>query len=266
MQRRWNSPASRAGGLAILIDEAVTPTRQRLLGQLVKKHPQAKVYRHETFGQANVLAAYAAAFEAGAAPAYDLSKADRLFSLDCDFMGQDSDSRQQCDRSVHVEAQGGCAGGRREDEPPLRRGSPVHSHWRHGGSPRARSHQPALKTAVALAKEIATLTNDAGLKAAAEAVKLAGSYSGHARTDKADFYGTFLKEAAKDLVEKKGASVVLAGSQQDAAVHLLVIAINQALGAFGTVVQVKKKPALLLLERWRNSPLLPLASKSTRSS
>ncbi len=236
--------AKQGGGLAILIDEAVTPTRQRLLGELVKKHPQAKIYRHETFGQANVRVAYATAFEAGAAPAYDLSKADRVFSLDCDFMGQDRIGNNATGQFM-VRRKADAP----EDGPKMNRLYVAEGRFTVTGGMadhRLRVHtSQTLKAAVRLGIAVAELTGDAGLKAAAEAVKLAGSYQGHARSDKADFYSAFFKEAAKDLVEKKGASVVLAGSQQDAAVHLLAIAINQALGAFGTVIQIRQTGSLV---------------------
>ncbi len=93
-----------------------------------------------------------------------------------------------------------------------------------------------LKVAINLAGKIADKTGDAGLKSAAAAVKLVGKYE--PRSD----YEAWIQAAADDLVEKKGASVVVAGSQHSTELHLLTIAINQALGAFGKVIQVKQTP------------------------
>lgn len=220
-------------GLAILTDEAVTPTRARLLGELLKKFPQAKFYSHEVFGQGNVKAAYAAAFGPGTVPAYKFEAADRVFALDADFIGLDrlgnksvgqfmsrrkADSPEDGDkmnRLYAVEARYTLTGGMADHR--LR----VHS-------------SQTLKIAVKLAEKIAEKTGDAGLKAAASAVKLVGSYS-----PRAD-YEAWIQAAADDLAEKKGASLVVAGSQHAPELHLLTIAINQALGAFGKIIEVKQ--------------------------
>ncbi|HEX2746866.1 MAG TPA: TAT-variant-translocated molybdopterin oxidoreductase [Verrucomicrobiales bacterium] len=221
-------------GLAILLDEAVTPTRHRLIGELLKKYPQAKIYSHEAFGQENVKAAYAAAFGPGAVPAYRIELADRVFSLDCDFLGLDRMGNASVGQFMS----------RRTAEKPddgakMSRLYSVEGRYTITGGMadhRLRVHaSQTLKVAVALAGKIAEKTGDAALKAAAAAVKLKGQY----KPRRAD-YEDWLQCAADDLVEKKGASVVLAGSPQGSALHLLAIAINQALGAFGKIIEVKK--------------------------
>jgi MoCo/4Fe-4S cofactor protein with predicted Tat translocation signal len=234
--------AKQGAGLAILTDESVSPTRARLIGEVLKKFPQAKVYSHEAFGQANVRAAYGLAFATGALPSYDFSKADRVFALDCDFVGLDrlgNNSVAQFMSKRKAETP--------EDGAKMNRLYVAEGRYTITGGMadhRLRVHtSQSLKVAVALAREIAALTNDAALKSAAEAVTLNGEYKGHARRDGADYFTAFIKSAAEDLVSKKGASVVVAGSAHDKALHFLTIAMNQALGAFGTVVQVKQTSA-----------------------
>lgn len=227
-------------GLAILTDEAVTPTRARLIGEVLKKFPQAKIYSHETFGQANVRAAYGLAFATGAVPSYDFSKADRVFALDCDFIGLDrlgNNSVAQFMARRKAETP--------EDGTKMNRLYVAEGRYTLTGGMadhRLRVHtSQTLKVAVALAKEIAALTSDAALKSAADAVTLNGEYKGHKNRE--DFFPAFIKSAAEDLVSRKGASVVVTGSAHDKALHLLTIAMNQALGAIGTVVLVKQTGA-----------------------
>jgi len=227
-------------GLAILTDESVSPTRSRLIGEVLKKFPQVKVYSHETFGQANVRAAYGLAFGTGTAPAYDFSKADCVFALDCDFIGLDrlgNNSVAQFMARRKAETP--------EDGAKMNRLYVAEGRYTLTGGMadhRLRVHtSQALKVAVALAKAIAVVTSDAALKSVADAVSLNDKYKGH--RDRADFFTAFIKNAAEDLVSKKGASVVVAGSAHDKALHLLTIAMNQALGAIGTVLQVKQTGA-----------------------
>ncbi|HWB03568.1 MAG TPA: TAT-variant-translocated molybdopterin oxidoreductase [Verrucomicrobiales bacterium] len=221
-------------GLAILVDEVVAPTRTRLIGELLKKYPQAKIYSHETFGQDNVKAAYGAAFGPGAVPAYKFELADRIFALDSDFLGLDRVGNTSVGQYMS----------RRKAESPkdgekMNRMYSVEARYTITGGMadhRLRVHtSQTLKVAVKLAQKIADKTGDAGLKAAAAAVKVNGQYT-HARAD----YDQWLQCAADDLVEKKGSAVVMAGSPHSAALHLLTIAINQALGAFGKIIEVKQ--------------------------
>ena len=81
--------AAEGANLAILTDETVAPTRERLLGEIVKKFPKVRVYQHEAFGSGNPRAALAAAHGPGTVAHYHFDKADRIFSLDCDFLGLD---------------------------------------------------------------------------------------------------------------------------------------------------------------------------------
>ncbi len=224
-------------GLAILTDESVTPTRSRLVGELLKKYPQAKAYSHEAFGQANVRTAYSAAFAPGAVPAYDFSKAERVFALDCDFLGLDRIGNKSVGQFMSM---------RKADSPEdgakMNRLYVVEGRYTLTGGMadhrlRVRTSQ-TLKVAVKLAQIIAEKTDDAALKAAAGAVVLNGTDT----TLRAD-YKQWLTLAAEDLVSKKGAAVVVTGSAHSPALHLLTIAINQALGALGTVVAVKQTGA-----------------------
>ena len=229
--RKKELAAAGGKGLAILTDETVSPTRLRLMGELQKKFPEAKVYRYEVFGPANVRAAYTKAFADGVMPDYQFDQADRVFSLDSDFLGLD----RVGGKSVGQFMSGRKAG---TNADPMNRLYAVESNYTITGGMadhRMRVHaSQTLKVAARLASLIGAATGDAALTAAAASVK-----SGEYQAGRED-YAVWLKSAADDLVAAKGKSIVIAGSQQPEAVHLLTAAINQALGAFGSTIQLKQ--------------------------
>jgi len=90
--------------------------------------------------------------------------------------------------------------------------------------------------AAALAKVIADKSGDTDLKALAAAYPV-GS---------ATFDPDWIKGVADDLIAAKGKSIVIAGEQRGAAVQVLVIGINNALGNLGSTISAARtdsKPA-----------------------
>ena len=223
--------ASGGKGFAVLTDEVVSPTRLRLIGELQKKFPAAKVYRYEAFGPANGRAAYTKAFGAGVMPFYRFDKADRVFTLDSDFLGLDR---------VGGKSVGQFMSGRKAQTSadPMNRLYAVESNYTiTGGIADHRMRVPAsqtVKVAAKLAALIGAATGDAALSAAAASVKGAAYNPG--RED----YDVWFKTAADDLVASKGKAIVIAGSNQPEAVQVLAAAINQALGAYGSTIELKQ--------------------------
>ena len=218
-------------GLAILTDEIVSPTRLRLIGELQKKFPAAKVHRYEAFGPANVRSAFTKGFAEGVMPYYHFDKAERVFSLDSDFLGLDQ---------VGGKSVGQFMSGRKAqtNSDPMNRLYAVESNYSITGGiadHRMRVHaSQTIKVAAQLAAFVAEATGDASLKATAAAVKADGYNAGR------DDYEVWLKSAATDLAAAKGKAIVIAGSQHEEAVHLLTAAINQALGSFGATIELKQ--------------------------
>jgi molybdopterin-containing oxidoreductase family iron-sulfur binding subunit len=225
--------AAEGANLAILTDETVAPTRERLLGEIVKKFPKAKVYQHEAFGSGNSRAALAAAHGPGTVAHYHFDKADRIFSLDCDFLG--------LDRLGNLSV-GQFMSRRKADSPDdgasMNRLYVVEGRYTlTGGMADHRLRVPSsqtLKVAVDLAKAIAAATSQSALATAASAVKLSGEFRGR------DDYAAWIKCAADDLVAAKGKALVMAGSAHEPALHALTALINDALGAFGTIIELKQ--------------------------
>ncbi len=240
-------------GLAILLDGAVTPTRDRLAAEVLKTYPQAKLYRYEAFGDDHVRAAYSKAFGPGAAPAYHFEKSDRVFSLDCDFMGQDRiGGSSTADFMARRKAD------TPEDGPKMARLYAAEARFSLTGGladHRLRVHaSQTFKFAVDLAKALASAAKSPELAAAANAAKLTGAYDHPRKKDfqdtqpgdqqksfKAD-YDQWVSLAAKDLASKRGTALVTVGLQHPEALQSLVIAMNQALHAYGSVITVHAAP------------------------
>ena len=94
----------------------------------------------------------------------------------------------------------------------------------------AASQIPAF--AVQLAKKVAGSTNDRVLSGVVAQFNDTGT----------QFDETWLTECANDLVAKKGRSLVLASNRFPAWVHSVVLAMNSALGAFGSTLEILSVP------------------------
>src|SRR5260370_33297965 len=112
----------------------------------------------------------------------------------------------------------------------------------------AASQIPAF--AIQLAKKVATSTTDRVLNGVVTQLKGTGG----------EFDDAWLTECANDLVARKGRSLVLVGNRYPAWVHGLVLAMNNALGAFGSTLEGFSAP------RVKAANLRELASDAKASS
>ncbi|MGY8689122.1 MAG: TAT-variant-translocated molybdopterin oxidoreductase, partial [Verrucomicrobiales bacterium] len=88
---RQSAAADQGKGMALLVGEGTSPTRDRLLGEVAVKYPQAKMYRYEAFNLDNVRAGLKSAFGRDNLTLIPhLDRATRVLSLDSDFLGLDS--------------------------------------------------------------------------------------------------------------------------------------------------------------------------------
>src|SRR4029077_1063801 len=94
----------------------------------------------------------------------------------------------------------------------------------------AASQIPAF--AVQLAKKVAGSTNDRALGGVVAQFSDPGS----------SFDDAWLTECANDLVARKGRSLVLASNRFPAWVHSVILAMNNALGAFGSTFEILSAP------------------------
>ena len=204
-------------GLAILHGESTSPTRARVLGELATKLPQAKAYSYEALSHENLNAASEAAFGEGVRQTYDFSKAKRILSLGCDFLGLDRLGEgvpAQFSEGRKVEGDGSV-------KDKMNRLYVVeHAFTLTGGMADHRLPVAAsqmLAVAAQVAKALGAET---------------GGIDGGAAIDE-----EWVSAMAEDLKSKKGEALVVAGPRQPAAVHALVININQKLEALGKTIK-----------------------------
>jgi molybdopterin-containing oxidoreductase family iron-sulfur binding subunit len=217
--------AKQGDGLAIMMEDDPSPTRERLRALVAAKLPKARWCVYEPLGAGATGAAEMIGFGPGVKLRPLLEKASIVLSLDSDFLS--------CAEGT-IEQVRGFTKARRIDEPgkPMNRLYVVENRYTvTGGMADHRLRIPASEVAtfaVQLAAEISKTTGDATLSAIGQTL---GS-----TTATAAFPPGWIEELAKDLVANRGKALVLAGSAQPAPVHLLAAAINSALGALGNTV------------------------------
>ncbi len=234
-------------GLAFLVEETNSPTRERLRTELEKNFPGMRwcVYEPRLSQEGNL--AMQSAFGANARVLPKLDRADVILAVDSDFLdcGQgDLETLRAFTTRRRVSSA----------KDSMNRLYVVENRFTLTGSMAdhrlrcAASQIPAF--AHALAAKILAATNDAGLSS------LIGSLQMPAGA--AAFNEQWLAGVANDLVAKPGASLVLAGPNQPAAVHLLVYAINAALKNFGQTLVVRQIP--------RNPRTIDIAQLATETN
>ncbi|MCE9519965.1 MAG: TAT-variant-translocated molybdopterin oxidoreductase, partial [Verrucomicrobia bacterium] len=211
-------------GVALLLNPSSSATRANLLADFAKEYPQAKIFEYEPLHRRGYDAAVKALLGDGVKLLPNFSKADIVFSLDCDFIGLDTPSEtavrdfmkrrapkhanEEMNRLYILENRYTLTGGISDHRLPIT------------------ASEIPVATAV-LAEEVGKQIGDLALQKASAA--LAAGASTELRA--------WIVPAANDLVKNKGKSLVLAGPRHSEAVQALVLGINNALGAFGATIE-----------------------------
>lgn len=212
--------------LAVLVSESTSPTREALLGQVKKALPGLKMYSYEALRPNGMRAAAKELYGAGSIPVVDFSGAKRVLSLDCDFMGLE-------------EIGEGCSCGFAESRKPelgdeMSRFYMAEAAFSLTGGMADHRYRIApsqiLPLTALLAAKIGEFLGDAALSGVA--AKLASKVTPEV------YRADWIEECARDFADNKGASIVVAGGRHPKEVHLLVAAINQALGAYSRFISV----------------------------
>jgi MoCo/4Fe-4S cofactor protein with predicted Tat translocation signal len=218
-------------GLAFLVGETLSPTRERLRAELEKTFSGMRWCVYEPLLSQEQATAAQDAFGAGARLIPKLDRADVILALDSDFLdcGQgDLESVRAFTSRRRVNS----------SKDSMNRLYVVENRFTLTGAMadhrlRCPASQIAAFTHV-LAQKILGGTNDAGL----------GAVLGNVQTPAggSTFDEQWLSEAANDLLAKPSASLVITGSNQPLAVQLLVYAINAALKNIGQTLVVRQVP------------------------
>ncbi len=224
--------AGDGAGLAFVLDRTLSPTRERLREEILKKYPKARWCVHEPAQPEQARLAASVAFGEGMMPDLQVEKADVILALDSDFLSATGGTVRTIRKFM----------ARRRVEGPDSKMNRLyvveHRYSTTGGMADHRLRVQASQIAhftVALAEQIGTLTGDPNLK------PLGGPTT--------KFTERWIEEAAADLVAAKGRSLVIVGDHQPVAVQLLGYAINAALGNIGTTItgrRTEEKPGLTM--------------------
>ena len=201
-------------GLRILTETITSPTLNDQIQTILKQYPQAQWHQYEPVNQDNALAGAKLALGVPVNTIYQFDKADRIVSLDSDFLMELPGSV----RYAQDFSKGRVVGG---DKNEMNRLYAIESTPTLVGA--KADHRLPLR-----ASEI-----EAFASSLAAALGIAGVTAGTLPT------GTdpkFLKAVADDLQTAKGRSIVVPGLRQSPAVHALCHAMNAALGNVGTTV------------------------------
>ncbi len=221
-----------AGKLGVVFGADESPTRNRLAREIQKKFPEVKFYSYEALENDVANKAVADAFgEKRVKLTPDFKKAECILSLDSDCLELDAKSSVL---EFAKKRQGGSDGYDKElEKNKMNRLYQVESIFSlTGGMADHRlriAPSQVSKVAVAIAKEIQSLAGNPKLAQALNG--LTATFSGEE-----DYINDWAKACAKDLVGKKGKALVLVGTQQPSELHLLGLAMNEALGALGSTL------------------------------
>ncbi len=203
------------GGLYFLTETITSPTLVSQMRGILAEFPNAKWHQYEPANNDNVRAGAMLAFGQPVNPIYDFSKADRVLSLEADFL---SALPGMLRYARDFAARRRITGGKQEmnrlyviETTPTTTGAAADHHW-------AIRPSEMLKAASAIASRVGV----AGVSAET-------SISG-------------LDAVARDLQQHQGTSIVIAGKEASPGIHALAHAMNAALGNVGKTVNYS--PAL----------------------
>jgi MoCo/4Fe-4S cofactor protein with predicted Tat translocation signal len=212
-------------GLSFLLEQNNSPSRARLQKMIADELPQARWYAYEPVDLDISRRAASLAFGQSVRPHYHFDAAKVIVSLDCDFIGSEEDAHNNIRRF---------AAGRQIEKPEdsLNRLYVVESLMSLTGI----NADHRLRLASSAVVQVA-----AGL--VAEILKTGGDLAGLGSLGTlAGDDAKWVAECAKDLLQNRGQSLVVAGYRQPLAVHMLAHALNDALGNLGQTVVFREAP------------------------
>jgi molybdopterin-containing oxidoreductase family iron-sulfur binding subunit len=229
IRNQWDQFKKDGGkGVVFLTETVNSPSYANLLNEVKKVLPNSRWVSYEVINRDHVREGTKLAFGEYLNPVYDFTKADRVLSLESNFTETPAVPRYALDFAAKRRFRPDAVDGLKKGQKPsaeqlqaqLARLYVIESMPTATGM--VADHRLAVKSTLiesfarAIAKElgIAVLAGDASISK----------------------YDAWIKACAKDLMENKGKSLVIAGDHLPPAVHAIVHAINQKLEAIGKTV------------------------------
>ncbi|MDQ3621307.1 MAG: TAT-variant-translocated molybdopterin oxidoreductase [Verrucomicrobiota bacterium] len=234
--------AGDGSGVAFLLEENNSPTRERLRAEIEQKLTNAHWAIYEPLDTEAPDKAAKTIYGEGVVAAAQLDRADVIMALDADFLSCTEGSTEMIRQFAARRRVG-------SPEAKMNRLYVVENRYTiTGGTADHRLRVPACQIgafAFELAKAIAAGTSDP---------TLGGLVREETGRPAVKFKEKWVEASAADLLANKGKSLVLVGTRQPAAVHALVAAINHALGNLGQTIVGRPatgKPGLTIAELGR---------------
>ncbi len=216
----WRKDKGR--GLAILTEENVSPAYQRVLASLKAEFPELGVYRYDSVNQDAIVEGLSLVAGRSALPLYDFAAANRVLSLDADFLGMDLGNLKY--------AKAFSARRDPENKDDMNRLYMAESHYSVTGGKADHRFRLSPQAIEGLAIEVAVRVL-AKVGGYSDVVSGLGRFTGVRQSGLA---GVTLDAIVSDLLSEGKRSLVVAGANMPAWVHGLVALVNQALGSVGT--------------------------------
>ncbi|HEU4585381.1 MAG TPA: 4Fe-4S dicluster domain-containing protein, partial [Gemmatimonadaceae bacterium] len=253
--RRWDDfakalgalPGVRGGesgaGVHFLMRPTSSPLTAALVDRVRERYPDARFHFHAPLTAGESAASTIALFGRALVPQYDFSRASVVLALDSDFMGSGPFSLRYARdfaarRHAGISRMSGAPAG-----PGMNRLYVVEGMWSPTGTLadhrlRVRAGDVA-SVAAAVLREVVALRGDAAAAAARVAARDSAPLA-----DATPAPAPWVQAVARDLVAAAGSGIVIAGEEQSRAVHALALALNEALGNFGSTVWLTAAPIL----------------------
>jgi molybdopterin-containing oxidoreductase family iron-sulfur binding subunit len=208
---KLSAVAAKGGQIRIVSNTVLSPTTKKVIGDFISKYPTTQHVVYDANPAYGLTQAHG-----GILPSIDFSKAKTIVSLGADFLGTwvaptEFAAQWAITRRVSSEKGGKKDMSRHYQFETILSNTGANADYRSSYKP----SQEGL-VAVTLYNAVAKLTGASAIAGAS--VKI-----------------DYLEKAAKDLVASKGASIVVAGSN-DPEIQKIVVAINGLVGAYGTTI------------------------------
>ena len=198
-------------GIRFLTETITSPTLAAQLKGILTEFPQAKWHQYEPVNKDNARAGAMLAFGQPVNTVYDFSKADRILSLDADFLAAHPGTLKY---ARDFAARRRITEGKKEisrlyviETTPTTTGASADHHW---------SVKPSELEAIAHAVFMGRVPTRGEIPHPSSSISI--------------------ESIGDDLERHKGASIVIAGKEAPAVVHALAHAMNSALGNVGKTV------------------------------
>ncbi len=217
---------SDGAGLAFLMEQSSSPSRARLQQAIASKLPNAKWHTYEAIDLDLPRQAATLAYGTPVEPCFKLDQASVIVSIDCDFIG----SEENATGLIRGFSKGRYLEGK--DDSMSRLYSVESLYTLTGGNADHRLRVPPSLIVPVLASLALKILPSSGIDG--QLTELAAA---------AKDQDVWITPCANDLKANQGKSLVMAGYRLPLAAHLLVVAINDALGAVNHTVEFHQTPA-----------------------